>query len=134
MRFMLLQNYGPTASGAPPIMEWEPADIRAHIAFQQEINERLEELGELIDAVGLAGPEAARFVTSDGEGPPVVTDGPYAEAKELLAGYRLVDVDTWERAVEIAALVSAAPGPRGEPIQEHIEVRQVMGAPTTDDL
>ena len=134
MRFMLLQNYAPTGSGAPPISEWQPGDIHAHIAFQREVSDRLSELGELIDAVGLAGPEAARFVTSDGSGPPVVTDGPYAEAKELLAGYRLVDVDTWERALEIAALVSAAPGPGGVPIQEHIEVRQVMGAPSTDDL
>lgn len=133
MRFMLMQTYGPTASGCPPIDEWPAAAVDAHIAFQQELNARLVELGELIDAVGLAGPEAARIVTSDGR-TPVVTDGPFLETKELLAGYRLVDVESWDRALEIAAQVSAAPGPGGEPIQAPIEVRPVMGAPTTDEL
>jgi len=133
MRFMLLQTYGPTASDAPPMTEWAASDVHAHIAFQQELNARLAELGELIDAVGLAGPEAARIVTSDGR-TPVVTDGPFPETKELLAGYRLVDVESWDRALEIAALVSAAPGPGGAPVQAPIEVRQVMGAPATDEL
>jgi len=133
MRFMLLQTYGPTASDAPPMTEWTASDVHAHIAFQQELNERLAELGELIDAVGLAGPDAARIVTSDGR-MSVVTEGPFAETKELLAGYRLVDVESWDRALEIAALVSAAPGPGGAPVQAPIEVRQVMGAPATDDL
>ena len=59
----------------------------------------------------------------------MVTDGPFAEFKELLAGYRVVDVDTPERAVEIAALISAAPGQRGAPIRQRIEVRQIMAAP-----
>ncbi|GAA5195824.1 YciI family protein [Microbacterium jejuense] len=133
MRFMLLQTYGPTASDAPPMAEWTASDVHAHIAFQQELNARLAELGELIDAVGLAGPDAARIVTSDGR-TSVVTEGPFAETKELLAGYRLVDVESWDRALEIAALVSAAPGPGGAPVQAPIEVRQVMGAPATDDL
>ena len=133
MRFMLLKTYGPTASDAPPMTAWTASDAQAHIAFQRELNARLAELGELIDAVGLAGPEAARIVTSDGR-TPVVTDGPFPETKELLAGYRLVDVESWDRALEIAALVSAAPGPGGAPVQAPIEVRQVMGAPATDDL
>lgn len=133
MRFMLLQTYGPTASDASPMPEWTASDARAHIAFQQELNARLAELGELIDAVGLAGPEAARIVTSDGR-TPVITDGPFPETKELLAGYRLIDVESWDRALEIAALVSAAPGPGGAPVQAPIQVRQVMGAPATDDL
>ncbi|RGE21435.1 YciI family protein [Leucobacter sp. wl10] len=133
MRFMLLQTYGPTESGCQPMSEWEARDVQAHVAFQQDLNERLTELGELIDAVGLAGPETARVVTSDG-GPPVITDGPFPEAKEMLAGYRLVDVESWDRALEIAALVSASPGPGGAPVQARIEVRRVMGAPATDDL
>jgi hypothetical protein len=108
--------------------EWTPAEVRAHIEFQQTLNQRLEELGELIDAQGLAGPDEARFVVSDG-GTPLVTDGPFAESKELLAGYRLVEVDSLERAVEIAAEASAAPGQGGNPIRQRIEVRQVMSAP-----
>ncbi len=93
MRFMLLQNYGPVESDCPPMPEWSPADIKAHIDFQHALNSELLERGELVDAQGLAGPEQARRVVSDGTGAPVITDGPFPEAKELLAGYRLVDVD-----------------------------------------
>jgi len=129
MRFMLLQNYGPVESDCPPMTEWSPEDIKAHIAFQQALNAELAELGELVDAQGLAGPEQARFVVSDGASAPVITDGPFPESKELLAGYRLIDVETVGRALEIAARASAAPGPDGAAIRQPIEVREVMGAP-----
>jgi hypothetical protein len=107
----------------------ESEEVKAHIVFQQSLNRQLEELGELIDAQGLAGPDDARFVVSDGTSAPVVTDGPFPESKELLAGYRIVEVDTPERAVEIAAQISAAPGQGGAAIRQRIEVRQVMSAP-----
>lgn len=129
MRYMLLQNYGPVESDCPPMPEWSPADIKAHIDFQHTLNRELLERGELVDAQGLAGPEQARRVVSDGTGAPVITDGPFPESKELLAGYRLVDVDTPARAIEIAAQASAAPGPDGTPIRQPIEVRQVLSAP-----
>jgi hypothetical protein len=129
MRFMLLQNYGPVESDCPPMTEWSPADIKAHIDFQQALNAELAQRGELVDAQGLAGPELAKFVVWGGSGAPVVTDGPFPEAKELLAGYRLVDVEAAERAIEIAAQASAAPGPGGVAIRQPIEVRQVLSAP-----
>jgi hypothetical protein len=129
MRFMLLQNYGPVESDCAPMTEWSPADISAHIAFQIALNAELAALGELVDAQGLAGPERARFVVSDGTGAPVITDGPYPESKELLAGYRLIDVESAERAIEIAARASAAPGQNGVPIRQPIEVREVLSAP-----
>lgn len=129
MRFMLLQSYGPVGSGCAPMTEWAPPDIQAHIEFQQALNQELADRGELVDAQGLAGPEQARFVVSDGRTAPVITDGPYPESKELLAGYRLVDVDTAERAIEIAAQASAAPGQKGLPIRQRIEVREVLSAP-----
>jgi hypothetical protein len=129
MRFMLLQNYGEVESGCAPMTEWTPEDISAHVAFQQALNKELVDSGELVDAQGLAGPEAAKFVVWDGATAPVVTDGPYPESKELLAGYRVVDVDNIERAIDIAAKLSAAPGPNGVPIRQAIEVRRVMGAP-----
>jgi hypothetical protein len=131
MRFMLLQSYGETESNCPPVTEWKPEDIRAHVDFQIALNAELTGLGELVDAQGLAGPEQAKFVVAanGAGGAPVVTDGPYPETKELLAGYRTVDVETLERAVEIAAQVSAAPGPDGVPIRATIEVRQIMSAP-----
>jgi hypothetical protein len=129
MRFMLIQNYGPVESGCLPMTEWSPEEIKAHIEFQQALNSELAELGELVDAQGLAGPEMARFVVSDGTSAPVITDGPFPESKELLAGYRLVDVETADRAIEIAARASAAPGPAGVPIRQPIEVREVLSAP-----
>ncbi|MCU1429912.1 MAG: hypothetical protein JWL83_3912 [Actinomycetia bacterium] len=129
MRFMLLQNYGEVESDCPPMTEWSADDVRAHIEFQQVMNQELMERGELVDAQGLAGPEQAKFVVSDGGSAPVITDGPYPESKELLAGYRLIDVETLERAVEIAAQASAAPGFNGVPIRQPIEVRQVLSAP-----
>ncbi len=129
MRFMLLQNYGEVGSGCAPMSEWTPGDINAHIDFQHTLNAELLERGELVDAQGLAGPDQAKFVVSDGAGAPVITDGPFPESKELLAGYRIVDVETVDRALEIAARSSAAPGPNGVPLQERIEVRQVLSAP-----
>ena len=129
MRFMLLQNYGEVESDCPPMTEWTPEDIKAHIDFQNVLNDELIKSGELVDAQGLAGPDQAKFVVSDGASAPVITDGPYPESKELLAGYRMVDVESVERALEIAAQASAAPGPNGVPIQQSIEVREVLSAP-----
>ena len=129
MRFMLLQNYGETGSDCAPMNEWAPGDIQAHIDFQIALNAALVESGELVDAQGLAGPDQAKYVMADGTNPPVITDGPFPETKELVAGYRTVDVETLDRALEIAAQVSAAPGQAGAPVQARIEVRQIMGAP-----
>jgi hypothetical protein len=129
MRFMLLQNYGEVESGCAPMTEWDPADVHAHIEFQNVLNRELAESGELVDAQGLSGPDRAKFVVWDGARAPVVTDGPYPESKELLAGYRMIDVETLDRALEIAAKASAAPGPNGVPIQQPIEVREVLSAP-----
>jgi len=129
MRFMLAMNYGGVESDCPMMSEWSPEDIGAHIEFQHVLNDELTRSGELLDAQGLSGPEQAKFVVSDGVNAPVVTDGPFPESKELLAGYRIVEVETLERAIEIAAQMSAAPAFEGKPIQQRIEVRQIMGAP-----
>src|SRR5204863_4857017 len=81
--------------------------------------------GELVQTEILTGPDLAKIVTSDGTAP-VVTDGPFQEFKEWLAGFQVVDVDSEARALEIAAKVSAVPGPNGVPTQQPIQVRQVM--------
>jgi len=127
MKFMLLQNYGGVPEGVPPMSEWTPGEIDAHINFQKDLNAELKERGELVEAQALTAPRLAKFVVSDGSGPPLVTDGPYPESKELLAGYRMIDVESPERAIEVAARGSAAPGPGGRPIKQAIEVREVMG-------
>jgi hypothetical protein len=129
MRFVLLQSYGPVESDMGPMLEWSQSDIQTHIEFQIALNRELDALGELVDAQGLAGPEDARFVTSDGQRPPVVSDGPFPETKELVAGYRLVEVASLDRAIEIAARISAAPGLGGAPVRQPIEVREVLGPP-----
>jgi hypothetical protein len=124
-KFLLIQNYEGGVC-QEPMGTWDPADIRAHIDFQLALNAALTASGELVDAQGVAGPEQARRVTSDGTASTVVT-GPFERA--LLAGYRIVDVESEARALEIAARTSAAPGPAGVPMQQPIEVRQVMVAP-----
>ena len=126
-KFLLLTSYAGGAGNSAPMTDWDAEDVEAHVEFLRALNKELSERGELIDAQALTGPELARTVTSDGAGPPVITDGPFPETKELLAGYQMVDVESQERAIEIAARVSSAPGPRGVPIQQQIEVRQVMG-------
>jgi hypothetical protein len=126
MKYMLLMNYAPAS---PAVTEWAPEDIRASAAHMGAIHEELTVNGELVGAEGLSGPDAAKIVTHDGVGAPVVTDGPFPESKEFLAGYWLVDVESEQRAIEIAARTSAAPGPGGKPTAREIQVRPVMGAP-----
>jgi hypothetical protein len=126
MKFMLLQHYGRVEGDVPPMTEWAPEDVQAHIDFQVNLNAELTERGELVDAQGLTGPELAKIVLAT-DGAPIVTDGPFPESKELLAGYRMVDVESEERAIEIAAQSSEGPGPNGVPLRQQIEVRQVLG-------
>jgi hypothetical protein len=111
---------------------WPPEDFKAHIRFMIDFNTELKKTGGLVGVEGLAGPEAARVVRAGKRGAPEVTDGPFAEAEEFLAGYWIVDVENTERAYEIAALASAAPGKGGVPLNMPIEVRQVMSAPPVD--
>lgn len=132
MRFMLLQNYAGGAGCTVPMTEWAPEEVQAHIDYQRAVNKELADRGELLDAQGLTVPALAKFVIHNGIGAPVVTDGPFPESKELLAGYRLVEVESPERAIEIAALASAAPALGGVPIQQPIEVREVLEAPRSE--
>jgi hypothetical protein len=128
MRYMLLMNYA-DSPGVPPMAEWDPDDARARGEAMMALHRELTDRGELVGAERLTGPEQAKIVTDDGAGAPVVTDGPFAESKELLAGYWLVDVDSEERAIEIAARTSAAPGPGGKPMGKEIEVRALADGP-----
>lgn len=125
-RFLLIVNYDNGGIVSEPMLSWDPADIKAHLAYYDALNKELTESGELVGSTALFWPEHTKVVRSDGRTAPVVTDGPYAESKEQLAGFQVVEVDSIERAVEIAARVSAVPGPGGVPLQQPIEVRQVM--------
>jgi hypothetical protein len=132
VKYMLMMHAPRTGWANAGVGTWPPEDFKAHIRFMVAFNKELKAAGELVGAEGLAGPEAARVVRAGTGGAPEVTDGPFAEAKEFLAGYWIVDVDSTERAYEIAARASAAPGKGGVPLNMPIEVRQVMSAPPVD--
>ena len=127
MKFMLMMH-APRGNGDYQINQWKPEDFRAHIQFMRDLNKGLSQAGELVGAEGLAPPGQARLVRSNG-GAPEVTDGPFAESKEFLVGYWIVDVENAERAYAIAGDASTAPGPGGTPLGIKIEVRQVMSGP-----
>ena len=114
-----------------PMDEWKPEEITAHLDHYKAIRRELVNSGELVVSEVLAGPDLAKIVTSDGTAP-VVTDGPFQEFKEWLAGYQIVDVESEARAIEIAAKISAVPGPGGVATQQPIQVRQVMDAAPSD--
>jgi hypothetical protein len=130
MKYMLMMN-APRGTGDWGANQWTPEDFKAHIQFMHDFNQELAAAGERVDAQGLAAPGEAKLVRAGADGAPV-TDGPFPESKEFLAGYWIVEVDSPERAYEIAARASAAPGPGGAPMNMPIEVRQVMSAPPTD--
>ena len=131
MKFMLMMN-APRGTGDYQVNAWSPDDLKAHIGFMISLNKDLTDAGELVSAEGLAAPGEAKRVRAGKSGGPPVTDGVFPESKEFLAGYWIVDVDRPERAYEIAAKVSSAPGPGGAPMIIPVEVRQVMCAPAVD--
>jgi len=131
MKFMLMMN-APRGDGDWSVMKWPEKDLKAHIQFMKRLNQQLTEEGVLVGCEGLAAPDQARVVRADADGAPEVTDGPFAEAKEFLAGYWIVDVESPRQAYAIAARASVAPGPGGTPLGISIEVREVMGAPPVD--
>jgi hypothetical protein len=123
-KYVLIVNFQPGVADTP-MEEWKPEEIDAHLDYYRALSQELVDSGELVQTEILAGPDVAKIVTSDGTAT-VVTDGPFQEFKEWVAGYQIVEVDSEERALEIAARLSAVPGPDGVPIQQPIHVRQVM--------
>jgi hypothetical protein len=127
MKYILMMNH--PGRGPYQIASWPQQDIKAHIAFMKGFSKKLADSGELVSGEGLAGPDQAKRVRAGKDGKPI-TDGVFPESKEFLAGYWIVDVESPERAYEIAAQASAAPGPGGAPLNMASEVRQVLsGAP-----
>jgi hypothetical protein len=126
-KYLLLKHYtgGPEPLPHPPMSEWTADEISAHMAFQHQVSAMLTERGEFVDAQALS-PEGAWVQYGGPDAAPVVTDGPFPEAKELIAGWYLIDVESEARAHEVAAYVSSAPGKDGKPIHEWLEVRPVM--------
>ena len=123
-RYLLVVDCQPGVVDTP-MEEWKPEEVTAHLDYYRALHRELVDSGELVESEVLAPPNLAKIVTSDGTAP-VVTDGPFQEFKEWLAGYQIVDVESEERAIEIAAKISAVPGPDGVAQQQPIQVREVM--------
>jgi hypothetical protein len=132
MKFMMMMN-APRGTGDYQINQWTPEAFNAHIQFMKDLNRDLKKSGEFVDAQGLTPPGQAQIVRVDTRGAPIVSDGPFAETKEFLAGFWIIQVDKRERAYEIAAKASSAPGPDGKPLVIPIELREVMVLPMPEE-
>src|SRR6202167_1671636 len=134
-KYLLLKHYrgGPEPHRPfPPMDHWAPEDVEAHMAFLRHVSELLEENGEYVDAQALT--PARTWVRYGGpDAAPVTTDGPLPETSDLVAGWYMIDVESHERAVELAAYVSSEPGPGGKPLYEWIDVREVMSEAPSED-
>ena len=123
MKYIWMMNI--PKSGYAVFGAWSQKEIEANINFVRNLNKTLSDSGEFVAAEGLALPDQARLVRAGKDGVPI-TDGVFPESKEFLAGYLIVDVESTNRADEIAAMWSASPGPGGLPLNMRIEVRRVM--------
>ena len=132
-KYLILKHYRGTPATVNDVAmdRWTPEEVDAHMQFMADFGRRLEETGEYVDGQALS-PEGA-FVRYDGPGRPPVTDGPFAETKDLIAGWYVVDVEGWDRAVELAGELSLAPGAGGRPIHEWLEVRPFYAVPSATD-
>lgn len=130
MKYMLMMN---TMRKGQDVLDWPKKDMQAMIAFMRNFNVELRKSGEWVAAEGLSFPGQAKLVRAGDNGEPI-TDGVFPESKEFLAGYWIVDVDSPERAYEIAAKASACPGPGGKPLNMPIEVRPIMSGPPPEML
>jgi len=133
MKYILMMNG--TKADFAWYSKWPKKDLQAHTAFMHAFNKELKESSVLVAAEGLAFPDQAKIVRAGSDGTPI-TDGVFPEAKEFLAGYWIVDVESPEEAYRIAAKASAAPHPPRHPggpsENQPIEVRQVMSGPPED--
>jgi hypothetical protein len=128
MKYMLLMMA--TKADFAWYSKWSKQDLQAQFAFMHAFNKELKDSGNFVSAEGLAFPDQAKIVRAGSDGAPI-TDGVFPEAKEFLAGYWIVDVESPEEAYRIAARASAAPGNK-ERGNQPIEVRQVMSGPPAE--
>jgi hypothetical protein len=123
-KYLLGVTFEPGADPTP-MEEWTEAEVVAHLDYYEMLHQELVASGELVESTILVGPDLTRIVRAGG-GEPVITDGPFQEFKEWLAGYQVVEVPDEARALEIAARLSAVPGRHGRPTGQPIHVRRVM--------
>lgn len=126
MKYLLLKHYrgAPAATNNVPMDKWSPDEVDAHMKYMNDFARELEKTGEFVSGDALSAD--GMWVRYDGEGRPPVTDGPFAETKDLIAGWMIIDVDSQDRAIELAGQLSAAPGAAGEPLGEWLELRPFL--------
>ena len=129
MKFMLHMN---VPKGPYQMQGWSPDDVKRMVGFMHDVNRDLKSAGQWVMGEGLVSPEEARLVKANADGSPSVTDGPFAESKEFIAGFWIVEVKNADEAYRIAARISMCPGPGGKPLHMPIEARAVGEAPKTD--
>jgi hypothetical protein len=134
MKYLLMMQFPLRDWKTKSIEVWTPKDRQAHIDFLNRFNQELIAAGEFVRTEGLGGPEQMKVVRANEDGSTMVTDGPFPESKEVLAGYWVVDVETPQRAYDIAARASAGPGQGGKPLNMAIEVRPVMFSSSSGDV
>ncbi|WP_239117238.1 YciI family protein [Planotetraspora phitsanulokensis] len=123
------QDYDNMAGMDAGTPAWSPSDFAAMGAFMEAFNKELEESGELVETRGLEAPVHTRRIGSK-NGVPVVTDGPYAETQEVLAGYWIVECDSFDRATEIAARLGECPGPEHVAARAYADIRPIQESRT----
>ena len=134
MKYVLMMQFPLAFWKTERLDLWPKQDQKAHMDFLKRFNQELVEAGEFVRTEGLGGPEQMKIVRANKNGTPAITDGPFPESKEVLAGYWAIDVETPERAYELAARASGAPGPGGKPLTLPIEVHPVMMSKTSGDV
>ena len=129
MKFMVQMN---VKKGPYQMEGWSQEDVKRMVGFMNDLNKDLRSAGQWVTGEGLVSPDQARLVTANGDGRPSVTDGPFAESKEFIAGFWIINVKDADEAYKFAARVSSCPGPGGKALNFPVEVRQVGEAPKTD--
>ncbi len=136
MKYMILtfgtqQDYDGMGGAPGSDSQWTTEDFAAMATFMDGFNAELSASGELVETRGLAAPvHTRRLGVKDGKA--FVTDGPYAETQEVLAGYWVVECESFDRATEIAGRLSGCPGPAAVAANAYADIRPIAGS--ADDI
>jgi hypothetical protein len=128
MKYMLLMHSNKQGWDDMP-RTWSPEDLKVMVEYMHRLNQELSEAGELVEARGLSGPDQMKTYQAQDGSEPIITDGPFGETKEVLAGYWVVDVASEQRVLEIAHHISVTPGPGGRPVYQAVEIHPEGVAP-----
>ncbi|MFC5268649.1 YciI family protein [Kribbella qitaiheensis] len=128
MKYMLLMHANKQGWDDMP-KTWSQQDLEVMVKYMHELDQDLRDSGELVETRGLAGPDQMKTLQAQEDGEPIITDGPFGETKEVLAGYWVVDVASEARVLELAEHISRTPGPGGRPVNQAVEIHPEGVAP-----